>query len=104
MLMSSATNPTMTRTKASSVSDMPSSREGEFFFSPHKLQIGYVSSRAARKYSRAPSPGAEATRRSGKRFSPYQREETVMPAFVIPVLIGIPVLAIGGWFIFRAVG
>jgi hypothetical protein len=25
-----------------------------------------------------------------------------MPAFLIPVLIGIPVLAIGGWFVFRA--
>jgi hypothetical protein len=30
--------------------------------------------------------------------------EIVMPAFLIPVLIGVPVLAIGGWFIFRAVG
>jgi hypothetical protein len=25
-----------------------------------------------------------------------------VPAFLIPVLIGIPVLAIGGWFVFRA--
>jgi hypothetical protein len=42
---------------------------------------------------------------NGFPFVQHQTEwRTVMPAFFIPVLIGIPVLAIGGWFIFRAVG
>jgi hypothetical protein len=32
-----------------------------------------------------------------------EQEETQMPAFVIPVLIGIPVLVAGGYFVIHAI-
>jgi hypothetical protein len=75
--------------------------------SRHKSQMGSVSSEDCGKY-----PALDRLKRTqpdepanGFPFVQHQTEwRTVMPAFFIPVLIGIPVLAIGGWFIFRAVG